>query len=166
MTGVVPWSVDDARETLSETKSSPLLDEAGDRLFGIKPPDGPTVFVHGDLWQGNVLFEGDLFVGLIDWELAGAGDPGVDLGCLRWDTEMFFGAGAADVVLAGWEESTGRTADAVAYWDLVAALNYPADIGRLAPVLARHGRGDLDAATLIDRRDGFVEDALARLDRR
>jgi aminoglycoside phosphotransferase (APT) family kinase protein len=43
----------------------------------------PTVFVHRDLWQGNTLWVGDRLTGIIDWDCAGAGPPGVDLGSLR-----------------------------------------------------------------------------------
>lgn len=166
MTGAVPWSIEGARETLSKTGSTPLLDAAGERLFGGVPvPDGPTVFVHGDLWQGNTLWEGDRCVGVIDWEVAGAAQPGVDLGCLRWDAAMLFGAWAADEVLASWQDATGRPASAIAYWDLVAVLNYPTDMGLLVSTLTEHGRPDLDARTLTDRRDAHVESALDELDR-
>lgn len=163
MTGAVPWSIEAARETLSTADSTPLLDAAGDRLLEMQIPDEPTVFVHGDFWQGNTLWDGDSCVGVIDWEVAGAGQPGVDLGCLRWDAAMLFGASAADEVLAGWEDASGRHADARACWDLVAVLNYPTDMGLLVSTLTEHGRPDLDAGTLTDRRDAFVDAVLAEL---
>lgn len=107
MTGTIPWSIEGARETLSTTGSTPLLDDAGERLSGLEAPRGRTVFVHGDLWQGNTLWEGERCVGVIDWEVAGAGQPGVDLGRLRWDAAMLFGAPAAEEIRAGWEEAAG-----------------------------------------------------------
>ena len=164
MTGAVPWSIDGAREALSEAESTPLLDAAGDRLFATPAPVEATVFVHGDLWQGNTLWEGDRCVGVIDWEVGGAGHPGVDLGCLRWDAAMQFGAWAAEEVLAGWEQAAGRAATAVPYWDLVAVLNYPTDMGRIVSSLSEQGRPDLDAQTLTERRDAYVEAALKQLD--
>ena len=165
MTGAVPWSIEGAREALSTVDSTPLLDAAGERLLGLPMPDGPIVFVHGDLWQGNTLWHGDRCVGLIDWEVAGAGQPGVDLGCLRWDAAMLFGAAAADEALAGWEDMTGRPAPHVAYWDLVAVLNYPTDMGRLVSSLTEQGRPDLDVRVLTERRDAWIEATLAELDR-
>ena len=164
MTGATRWSADEARETLSSTTSTPLLDAADERLLAMPVPEGPTVFVHGDLWQGNTMWDGDRCVGVIDWEVAGAGQPGVDLGCLRWDAVMLFGSWAADEVLAGWESESGRKASDVAYWDLVAVLNYPTEMARLMSTLREHGRPDLDAETLTARRDEFVRAASDRLE--
>lgn len=164
MTGAVPWTVEAAREVLSTTASTPLLDAAGERLSETPMPDEPMVFVHGDLWQGNTLWEGDRCVGVIDWEVAGAGQPGVDLGCLRWDAAMLFGDGASDEVVDGWEEVSGRPAAAIAYWDLVAVLNYPTDMGTLVSTLRGQGRPDLDARTLTERRDAYVKAALDGLE--
>jgi aminoglycoside phosphotransferase (APT) family kinase protein len=65
------------------TGSSSLLEAAEARLQELPAPAGLTVFVHGDLWQGNCMWSGEEFVGVVDWEQAGAGHPGVDLGWLR-----------------------------------------------------------------------------------
>ena len=42
-------------------------------------PAVPSVFLHGDVWGGNMPCWGDRCVALIDWKGAGVGDPGVDL---------------------------------------------------------------------------------------
>jgi len=143
--------------------STPLLDEAGRVLQRQPVPDDELVFVHGDLWAGNTLWLGDECVGVIDWDAAGAGSYGVDLGSLRLDTALFYGVGAIDEVLAGWEDASGRAAENVAYWDVVAALNVEADMKDSVPAMQSTGRVDLDGATLNRRRDEFVADALARL---
>lgn len=40
----------------------------------------PSILVHGDLWAGNVLTEGERLVGVIDWDSwHPAGVPGIDL---------------------------------------------------------------------------------------
>ena len=161
------WSMDAARDELSgqNGESTPLLDAADERLRAHPTPDAPTVFVHGDLWQGNTMWDGDRFVGLIDWETAGAGHPGVDLGCMRWDATMLFGGSVEDEILAGWEDATGRAAHDVAYWDLVSVLNYPTQMGRLVSSMVEQGRSDLDAQTLTSRRDAYVESKLDALNR-
>lgn len=160
----IGWPPDELRATLKGTESSLLFDAADERLHGLGRPDGPTVFVHGDLWQGNTLWSGNECVGVIDWETAGAGQPGVDLGCLRWDAAILFGATAPDDILAGWEAASGRPARDVAYWDLAAALNTPADMRRILPALHEAGRTDLEADTLTARQEGFLRTALERLD--
>ena len=60
---------------------------------------------------------------------------------------------------------SGRAADAVGYWDLVAELTTPTDMATWLPVAHDHGRADLDALTLNRRRDAFLRAALDHLDR-
>ncbi|SMH30710.1 phosphotransferase family protein [Mesorhizobium australicum] len=58
----------------------PLTEFALDWLYGNLPdPDERPVLVHGDAGPGNFLFDGGRMTGLIDWELAHAGDPMEDL---------------------------------------------------------------------------------------
>jgi aminoglycoside phosphotransferase (APT) family kinase protein len=147
------------------TGSSPLLDAAEERLYEMPMPQGATVFVHGDLWQGNTLWAGERCVGMVDWDAAGAGDCGIDLGTLRCDAAIMFGLPAAAEVLEGWRWASDQAADDVAYWDLVAALTTPTGMATWLPVAHEHGRVDLDAATLNDRRDVFLRAALEQLDR-
>jgi aminoglycoside phosphotransferase (APT) family kinase protein len=148
------------------TGSSPLLETAEQRVEQVPMPRGVTGLVHGDLWQGNTLWTGETFVGMVDWDAAGVGHPGIDLGTLRLDAAVMFGQPAAAEVLEGWRRATSRSADAMAYWDLVAALTTPPDMRHWLPVAHQHGRIDLDAATLNERRDAFLRAALDRLDRR
>ena len=147
-----------------ETGTTALLTAAEERLDRLAVPEGPTVFVHGDLWHGNTLWSGDHCTGLVDWDCAGAGAPGIDLGGARFDAALLFGLPAAEQVLAGWQQAAGRRAGQVAYWDVVAATCSLADMGFCVPVMHDQGRPDLDAAVLGRRRDTFLENALARLD--
>jgi aminoglycoside phosphotransferase (APT) family kinase protein len=142
------------------TGSSPLLEAAAERVTQMPIPQAATVLVHGDLWQGNTLWTGDRCVGMVDWDAAGVGHPGIDLGTLRLDAAIVFGLPAAGEILEGWLQVTGQAADAMAYWDLVAALTTPTDMAQWLPVARDHGRVDLDAATLNSRRDAFLHSAL------
>ncbi|KAK0410549.1 hypothetical protein QR680_005188 [Steinernema hermaphroditum] len=45
----------------------------------LRSPKLPAVLAHGDLWTTNVLFEGDVVGGVIDWQLAHPGSPTEDL---------------------------------------------------------------------------------------
>lgn len=159
------WPREHARTVLRETRSSPLLDAADEVVSRIPAPEGGTVFVHGDLWQGNTLWVGETFVGMVDWDSAGAGHYGVDLGSLRLDAAIHFGQPAAAEILDGWREATGREPGGVAYWDVVAALNTPADLSSFVSASHENGRPDLDAPMVNGRRDAFLHTALDRLDR-
>jgi aminoglycoside phosphotransferase (APT) family kinase protein len=55
---------------------------------------------------------------MVDWDAAGVGYPGVDLGTPRLDAAVVFGLPTAAEVLDGWRQATGQEADAIAYWDL------------------------------------------------
>ena len=150
---------------------SPLFEEAEQAVATIPRPEGVTVLIHGDLWQGNTMWEGDTLTGIIDWDAAGVGHFGVDLGPLRLDAAMFFGQPAADEVLTGWLQASGHPLDdrggehapTVAYWDVVAALCTPPDMAHWLPALTGQGRPDLTAAAVNERRDTFLRTALARL---
>jgi aminoglycoside phosphotransferase (APT) family kinase protein len=141
---------------------SALLMEA-EQQASEPPPDSPNVFIHGDLWQGNALWRGNTLTGLIDWDCAGTGSPGIDLGSLRCDAAICFGPEAADDIQQGWEEATGRPASDMPYWDVVAALSTPPDMGWFPAAIAGQGRPDLTQEVLLRRRDEFLRSALCRL---
>jgi aminoglycoside phosphotransferase (APT) family kinase protein len=140
-----------------------LLVRAEKSVAGGPPARGRSVFVHGDMWQGNTLWLDSELTGLVDWDCAGAGDPGVDLGSLRCDAAICYGPPTAVHVLRGWEAEAGREAEDVAYWDVIAALSTPPDMGWFAEAIGAQGRPDLDQETLLARRDEFLSQALDRL---
>jgi aminoglycoside phosphotransferase (APT) family kinase protein len=141
-----------------------LLARAEQQLSELPVPGGATVLVHGDLWQGNTLWSEDACTGVIDWDAAGAGTPGIDLGTLRLDAALYYGPAAAGQILDGWRQAAGREPENVAYWDIVAALTTVGDMAQCMPPLADHHRPDLDAPILTARRDAFLRAALTQLD--
>lgn len=143
--------------------TTPLLATADERIRELPVPNGETRFVHADLWHGNLIWNGDAVVGLVDWETAGVGHYGVDVGGLRLDTALLFGPSAANQALEGWRQTMGTDASELPYWDAVAALNLPTDMALFLPGLHEHGRVDLDAVTLNERRDAFLRAALDRV---
>ncbi|GAA3987303.1 hypothetical protein GCM10022247_02020 [Allokutzneria multivorans] len=143
--------------------ASALLVEAAAAVAEVAEPTGVSVFVHGDLWQGNTMWLDGALTSIVDWDCAGVGHPGVDLGSLRCDAELMFGGGAAAAVLTGWRQRAGRAAEDVAYWDVVAALATPPDLTDWESTIQDQGRADLDGATLTARRDAFLRSALDSL---
>ena len=98
-----------------------------------------------------MLWEGDRCVALIDWNTAGVGDPGVDLGSLRMQVALQYGQDAPAHVLEGWQRQAGRAATSVPYWDAVAALNTPT-VMQAWPGFADDG-SPLDAEAVTERRE-------------
>ena len=138
-----------------------LLEAADELILAHGMPESGTVFVHGDVWPGNIIWTGAAAPVLIDWKTAGVGAPGVDLGELRKQVAIIFGPDAPAVVLDGWERAARTSAEDIAYWDAVAALNTPTEIddgyqtGRWAP--------SVDGLAATARRDAFLESALTRV---
>jgi aminoglycoside phosphotransferase len=157
MVDFTKWRERDGTTDLLRTAEQAVADRP-------EPPSTP-VLLHGDLWQGNTMWEHDELVAVIDWDCAGVGHPGVDLGSLRCDVALMFGIDTADAVLAGWQERIGRPADETAYWDVVACLSTPPDLTAWETTIQDQGRPDLDGPTLTARRDELLRDALDRLTR-
>jgi aminoglycoside phosphotransferase (APT) family kinase protein len=130
----------------------------------LEEPAADARWLHGDLWQGNTLWDGDRYSGAIDWDFAGFGPGGFDLGSLRADVAVLHGLDAADEVLVGWADVTGRPARNLAWWDVVAGVSTPEDMGGWLPNFHAQGRRDLDLETVTRRRDTYLTRALRELD--
>ena len=77
-------------------RSADLFARAREMIDSQSQVSGAGVFVHGDFWQGNTLWEAGEYCGAIDWDCAGIGSPGIDLGSLRCDVAIMYGPSAAD----------------------------------------------------------------------
>jgi aminoglycoside phosphotransferase (APT) family kinase protein len=143
--------------------ASPLLRAASLAVAAWRRPVTATVVVHGDCWQGNLMWSDDAFSGFVDWEAAGIGPPGLDLASVRFDAALYFGVECLDVVTRGWLEAGAPVVDDLAYWDLVAALASPVDLASWMTVIRAPGRDDLSVDTVTSRRDDFVDSAMAAI---
>jgi aminoglycoside phosphotransferase (APT) family kinase protein len=126
----------------------PLLDalaevrpalELGVRWLAAHRPDaGPTppprVTVHGDFRCGNLLVGPDGLRGVLDWELAHAGDPAEDVGWLCAPAWRFGGPGevggfgAVTDLLAAYEAAGGAplAPERVHWWQVYATVKWAA----------------------------------------
>ena len=108
-------------------------------------PADPTL-VHGDFRLGNFIIDADGLAGVIDWELAHAGDPAEDIGwlCIRsWrfgnDDRAVAGVGGLDEFIAAYEGAAGAALDRdrVHYWEVFGNLKW-------AVICARQAKDHLD----------------------
>jgi len=146
-----------------EQGASDLLRAAEAAVAATRPAAGRLGLVHGDLWHGNTLWDDGRLTAVLDWDCAGVGPAGIDLGSLRCDAAWCHGIEAAGHILRGWEEEAGRPASEVPYWDAVAALASPPDMGWFPLSMADQGRPDLTREVMLERRDAFLDAALSRL---
>ena len=158
-----PIEADDFAAMRSEQGASDLLRMAEAAVAASRPDDGRLGLVHGDLWHGNTLWDDGRLAAVLDWDCAGVGPAGIDLGSLRCDAAWCHGVEAAGHILRGWEAEAGRPATDVPYWDAVAALASPPDMGWFPASMALQGRPDLTREVMLERRDAFLDAALGQL---
>jgi len=97
-----------------------------------RPATGPRVTVHGDFRMGNFLVGGDGLRGVLDWELAHAGDPAEDIGWLCAPAWRFGGSGevggfgSMDELLGSYAAAGGGTIDPgrVHWWQVHATVKW------------------------------------------
>ncbi|MEY2404568.1 MAG: hypothetical protein QOD38_2119 [Acidimicrobiaceae bacterium] len=77
--GPADASTRDRAEQLREDADVDALLAVWDAGLGAPPWNGPDVWVHGDLMDGNLLVRDGLLSGVIDWGGLIAGDPAVEL---------------------------------------------------------------------------------------
>lgn len=116
-----PWAslaeLDRFVETLrrDQVEPYPELELAIAWLRREAPQAQATVLVHADFKAGNVLFEDDRIVALLDWELAHLGDPMEDLGWitqpLRAREHLIAGAWAPADVVERYRRASGLEVD-------------------------------------------------------
>ena len=134
-------------------------------------PVGRSVLLHGDYWNGNLLWQGQELVAVIDWEDFGVGPAFADLSCAR--LELLWALGESDgesgverftryyLEASGWADEEGVGA-MLAWWDLCAVLPFAHTLAAISDSPSPKG-----AERLRKRRQlaGFVERAAARLGR-
>jgi len=149
----------------------PVLDLAERWLRQIAPEPPGLALVHGDYRVGNVMFDEQGLVAVLDWELAHVGDPIEDLGwlCVKaWrfgnDALEVGGVGTRDELVAAYEDAGGISVDreALRFWE--ACGNF-----KLALVFITQARAYLDGShptvelASLGRRTAEPEAELLRL---
>lgn len=99
-------------------------------------PASRDCFIHRDYHPGNVLYDGAVVTGVVDWTTAAWGPPGIDLARMRLNLAIHLGCDAADRFLDAYTGAGGDPAARAPYWDLLDAADLLPDF---AP-----GAGDLE----------------------
>jgi aminoglycoside phosphotransferase (APT) family kinase protein len=97
-----------------------------------RPEPGPRVTAHGDFRCGNLLVGPEGLRGVLDWELAHAGDPAEDIGWLCAPAWRFGGAGevggfgSVGDLLAAYASAGGGPVgrDRVHWWQVYATVKW------------------------------------------
>ncbi len=110
----------------------PALEWGARWLDANRPPPGGPVTVHGDFRNGNLLVGPTGLRGVLDWELAHAGDPAEDIGWLCAPAWRFGGPGvvggfgALDDLLEAYAAAGGEVMEPgrVRWWQVYATVKW------------------------------------------
>ena len=102
------------------------------KLEPIWPPPviNEPVLLHGDFWPGNTLWRDGTLVAVIDWDNAATGDPVADVGNVRMEICIGYGAVAATEFARQYSAlRPGVDLSSLPHWDLYAALRHAGRMG-------------------------------------
>ena len=131
-----------------------------------EPAEGPCL-VWGDARLSNLIYRDFQVAAVLDWEMSGIGDPLLDLGWwLFADEALTTGSGCTrlpgfpprDDTARRWGAATGRSADALPYYELFAGLRFTVIMLRMGRLLA-----DMGLVPPGFARDNLISRALADL---
>jgi aminoglycoside phosphotransferase (APT) family kinase protein len=110
----------------------PVLQFALRWLAGHAPVETRPRLVHGDFRNGNLMVDADGLRGVLDWELAHAGDPMEDLGWICVNSWRFGvselpvgGFGTLEQLFAGYRAGGGEVdTERVRWWHVMGTLKW------------------------------------------
>jgi aminoglycoside phosphotransferase (APT) family kinase protein len=121
----------------------------------------PGVLTHYDFWSGNVVWDGGILTGVVDWTGAGIGSRGFDVGWCRLDLYLLHGDRAADTFLDSYEAASGSALTSQLLADLWAVARSHDHVETWVPNYSDLGRADLTAEELRCRHTAWTEHLLA-----
>jgi aminoglycoside phosphotransferase (APT) family kinase protein len=136
-----------------------------DMLEAAWPPanHNGSCLLHGDLWPGNILWQGGQLTAVVDWEDATVGDPMVDLAIARVDMSWSFGFEALEVFTTTYAGLTGFDLSTLPLWDLRAALRQVPHAADYVEGWQELGRHDITEDIIQKCHLRLVEQAVAAL---
>lgn len=121
-----------------------------------------TTFCHGDFHPGNVLFAGSTVTGVVDWASARVAPFLSDVGRARAALSIWPGDDYPDEFASSYAETTGRSLDGLASWDVLSGAITLTNAHRLPPHYESLGIV-LTPDEVRARAAGFVDRALRQL---
>lgn len=135
-----------------------LLDRIRDLRRSLVEVD--ECFLHADYHPGNSLWRKEQLVGVVDWEMAGIGDPAFDVAYCATDLRCLGLDAPADRFIATYRRISGRQLPNLTYWTAIALARAMPDVASWLPAFATMD-GDVTASALRRKHSDLVEGLLA-----
>ncbi len=91
------------------------------------------VFIHGDYWPGNTLWQGQKLTAVVDFEEIGIGDPALDVATAIVNYKFEPWGNATENFLHVYRGETGRKLESLRFWSLKELRRPMPDIARWLP---------------------------------
>jgi aminoglycoside phosphotransferase (APT) family kinase protein len=120
-------------------------------------PESAHVFMHRDFHPGNLLWEGEDLVGIVDWAMARRGPPGADIAHTRANLALVEGPEAADRFLDAYV-ALAPSYEHQLWWDAAELYTWQDDF---SGILAFNAFGaNLNIDVLHERADAYAHSLL------
>ncbi|WP_246245908.1 aminoglycoside phosphotransferase family protein [Paenibacillus lemnae] len=126
-------------------------------------PEFRRHLIHRDYHPANVLWDGGVVSGIVDWVNACRGPAGVDLGHCRINLAMLHDAETADAFLARYEQHAGKDFQYDPYWDLRSLIDILFGPPQVYEGWTDLGVTGLSDALMAERLDRYVQRILEKI---
>jgi len=128
------------------------------RLAGMTPARaaGPATLLHGDFWPGNLLWQVERIVGILDWEDAACGDPLSDVACAALELRYVAGREGAESFLRAYDRLRPIKPRRLALWQICVAAAGQHSMGAWGLEPAREAHMRATALSVIREASALV----------
>ncbi len=162
-----PWKyfsfTDTAAVTIPSWSKHPELWQEAIRIHEAGPSDSDKVFLHRDYHPVNLLWEGGVLVGVVDWVNACAGPAGVDVAHCCTNLASMHGAATANAFLQVYQDIAGDGFVYHPYWDIDSVLGWSSPIPGFYPPWSEYGIKNPGRDALFERQEQYLRSILDRI---
>ncbi len=153
----------------------PVRDDPFPELFGFLPQDaefgalrarlagmaaarsdGPATLLHGDFWPGNLLWQDEHIVAILDWEDSALGDPLSDVACTALELRYVAGREGAESFLRAYGRLHPIAPRRLALWQIYVAAAGQHSMGAWGLEPAREAHMRATALSVIREASALV----------
>lgn len=97
------------------------LSDEDQKIISHLEPSSEICLLHGDFWPGNILWNDEKLIAILDWEDAALGDPVSDLAGCRLELIWKGGMSAVEAFTEEYSAHVSLPLERLSYWELVVA---------------------------------------------